>query len=130
MSSFSRRALARFAAEQIIKGVSAKKVGRSLSAALIAEGKTQQADLLIDDIKQELEDRGVLSSAIAITARPLSPAAKNSIKVQVKKATKVSHVDLSEVVDEKVLGGVRIETANHTWDETIARKLAEIKGGL
>lgn len=130
MASFSRRALARYATNQILNGVPAKKVGQSLSAALVTSGKAHQADQLMDDIKQEFEDRGILASAVATSARPLSANVKSSLKAQLKKVAKVKEVSLSEVLDTSVLGGVRIETANHTWDETIAAKLAEIKGGL
>jgi F0F1-type ATP synthase delta subunit len=45
----------------------------------------------------------------------------------IKQATGARDVVLEKNVDKSVVGGLRVETSNHVWDSTIARKLAELK---
>ena len=56
-NSFSRRALAAYAVEQLTKGTSAKNLARHLAAAMIASGKDKDYELLLSDIAEELESR-------------------------------------------------------------------------
>ena len=46
---------------------------------------------------------------------------------QVKKSAKVEQVIISEQIDKSVIGGVRIDTAAHSWDKTLSRKLTDIQ---
>jgi F0F1-type ATP synthase delta subunit len=46
---------------------------------------------------------------------------------QIKKATGAQAVVLEKTVDKSVIGGLRVQTSNHVWDSTIARKLIELK---
>lgn len=130
MAAFSRRVLARYAVDQLLAGHSADKVSQHLAAALISSKMTKQSDQLLDDIAEELESRGLLARAIVTSAHGLSASLRKSLSDQVRKAAHVTEVSLSEQVDPDVIGGLRIETARHTWDKTVARKLAEIKGGI
>ncbi len=130
MQAFSRRKLARYAVDQLLAGTTADKLSGHLAAALITSKKIKDADLLMADISQELEDRGLMAEAIVVSATPLSKDLRAKLSAHIEKAAGVKDVRLKEEVDRNVLGGLRVETANHAWDKTIARKLRDIKGGI
>lgn len=130
MISFSRRQLARYAVNQLIDGQSHQNISKRLASVLVAGKKQNEAGLLIDDIAQELEDRGLLASAVITSAHPITASLRKEMAGQIKKAARVDEVVINEEIDKEVIGGVRVETANHAWDNTISRRLADIKGGI
>lgn len=130
MATFSRRQLAIYGVNQLISKQSPTNISAHLAAALISSKRQKDAELLLDDIAEQLEDRGVLTQATVTSATALGPKLREQLAKQVRSATKVEHVFLEEEIDPMVIGGIRIETAIRTWDETIACKLSEIKGGI
>jgi F-type H+-transporting ATPase subunit delta len=127
MTKLSRRALARWAADQLSAGKSAALVAKQL-AAVLAESKMQnQAGFLIDDITWELEQRKTLAIGHVTTANPLPHQLEQALAGQIKKAAGVQDVILQTEIDKSVIGGVRVETASHVWDSTISRKLSQLK---
>lgn len=127
MKGLSRRALARYAADRLLAGKSANSVAQYLAATLIESGSASEIDYLIGDIASELEQRKKLAIGRVTSATPLSSELKSKLKTRIKQATGAKSVLLEETVDESVIGGVRIETANRVWDSTIARRLADLK---
>ena len=126
----SRRSLARYAADQLLAGSSAKNVAERLAAALIASRSEKDAPLLLDDINYELLSRGYLAQATVTSAHPLSASLKNEVASLVKKLAQVRQVILAEQIDKAVIGGVRIQTADRTWDKTISAKLSKLKENI
>lgn len=130
MISLSRRQLAHFAVEQLTSGRSMQKISRQLAAVLVATNKRKEAELLLNDIAQELESRGLMANAKVTTATPLPAGLRAELIAQIEKAAKVRRAVIYEEISKDVIGGFKVETANHTWDKTIARRLADIKGGI
>lgn len=130
MAGFSRRQLAQYAVSQLLDKQPAGEISRHLAAALVSSKKQKEAELLLDDVAEELEARGLLARAVVTSANGLSASLRKALTEQVKKAAQVTEVSLSEQIDPEVIGGFRVETKRHTWDKTIARKLAAIKGGI
>ena len=130
MANFSRRQLAIYAVDQLLAKRPASEVSRHLAAALIAGKKQNQADLLLDDVAEQLESRGLVARATLTTATALSEELRARLTEQIKKAAGVAEVSLSEQIDPTVIGGFRVETTEHAWDETIARRLEQIIGGI
>lgn len=128
MTNVSRRILARYAAEQLLNGASAKKLGDELVAVLDAQKMLGQAEQLANDINYELEVRQELAVSHAASARPLSAETVSEIERAIKHATGARHVSLSTEVDKSLIGGLRVETASKVWDETISQKLANLRG--
>ncbi|HLA49107.1 MAG TPA: F0F1 ATP synthase subunit delta [Candidatus Saccharimonadales bacterium] len=129
-SKISRRSLARYAADQLLGGSSAKSVARHLAAALISSRSQKDGPLLLDDINYELQNRGYLASVTVTSARPLSASSKNQIASLVKKLAQVRQVILAEQIDKAVIGGVRIQTADRTWDKTVSTELNKLKENI
>lgn len=130
MAGASRRSLAKYGVERLLAGDPVNSLAKALASSLASGGKKKDIELLISDIFEILERRGLLASATITSAKPLSPKTLGSLKSQIVKAAKVKTVVIEEVVDEAVIGGFRVETSTHSWDKTIARKLALIKGGI
>lgn len=127
MQKLSRRTLARYAADSLVAGHSVKELASQLSAVLIATKRSGQAGELIEDIAYELEDRGLYASATLTSATTLSETLKAELEKFIKSATGVSSVAIEEKLDKSVIGGVRIETAKHSFDQTIKRRLTDIR---
>jgi len=127
MTSPSRRLLASYGATQLIAQRPVAEIARELGSVLIASRRQKEADLLVSDIAWELEHRGQTANTKLISAFPLTQSLKEEIQSFVKQAAKVDSVILDEQIDKNVLGGVRIETAQHAWDKTLARALADIR---
>jgi F-type H+-transporting ATPase subunit delta len=130
MINVSRRQLARWAVEQLQGGKSPAEISQSLAALLLMTKRQKEAELLLSDIEFELENQGILTVAVVTSARDLSGSLRKTLISQIEKATKVKEVAIEEEVDKNVIGGIRIETPSHTWDNTIIRRLADIKGGI
>lgn len=127
MNKLTRRVLARYAVDQLLAGKPAKSVAKHLAAAMIEAGNVQEIDYLIGDIASELERQRQLAIGRVTSATPLGDGLKRELKARIKQATGAGSVLLEETVDELVIGGVRIETANRVWDSTIARRLADLR---
>lgn len=127
MINFSRRQLAQYAVDEMIAKRPVGDLSAHLAAALLASGRKKEIDLLLADINQELEERGLLANANLISAYPLSEELRHELISQLKKMTNVNEVVLREQVDKTVIGGVKIETAGRSWDKTLLRALAKLK---
>lgn len=130
MANFSRRQLASYAVDQLLAKKSPAIISHHLAAALIESKKQKDVDLLMDDVAEQLEVRGLLAQALITSVSGLSAGLRKDLAAQIKNAVKVDAVNLNEQTDPEVIGGIRVETATRTWDHTVARQLAEIKGGL
>lgn len=130
MINVSRRAIASYAADELLAGESVRSLSRRLAAVLVANKGLNELDLLVDDIVQILEERGKLAKAVVTSAKPLTPQLRQKLTQQIRTAAKVDKVFLAEEIDESLIGGVRVETANHSWDKSLARQLSMIKGGF
>ncbi len=127
MSRVSRRSLAKYAADQLLAGTNVKKLSKNLSAVLAEDYKVAEYQLLVDDILWELEQRGELASATVTSAHELSANQQNQLKKNISSAAGVKDVVIETKVDKGLLGGIRVQTASHTWDHSLSAKLSELR---
>lgn len=127
MVSLSRRQLAVYAADQLLANKRVSGIAKELAAVLVNSRRSNQAELLAQDIAWELEHRGEVANAMVTSAHELSEELRKQISNFVKQSAKVNQVIINENLDESVIGGVRIETAAHSWDKTLSRKLTEVR---
>lgn len=127
MNKVSRRALSRYAADQLLAGHSAKAVAKSLAAQIVDSGNNIQPEFLLEDIAWELEDRQALAIGHVISATALTKELENALKAHLIKVTKAKEVVIESNIDKSVIGGVRIETSGRVWDGTVLRALSELK---
>ncbi len=127
MQKISRRRLAKYAADQMGDNVSLTDIAAHLGAVLVATKRADQAEQLMQDIAYELEVRGLHSQVTLTVAHSLSEELKQELTRFIVKATNVKSVSVEEITDSTVLGGVRIDTASQSWDNTIKRRLTDIR---
>ena len=127
MAVLSRRQLAAYAANELLANKRVGSVAKELAAVLVNSRRANQAELLAQDIAWELERRGTAANASVTAAHELSDQLRKQIAAFVKKSAKVDQVIIDEVIDKSVIGGIRIDTAAHSWDKTLSRKLTDIR---
>ena len=127
MAILSRRQLAAYATDQLLANKQVAAIAKELAAVLVNSRRSNQAELLASDIAWELERRGAAANATVTSAHGLSEQLREQISAFVKKSAKVQRVIISQAIDESVIGGVRIDTAAHSWDKTLSRKLTDIR---
>ncbi len=122
--SISRRKVAEHVASRLLKGDT--KVIQQLAAYLVDTGKTRTVDLVVRDIESALMDRGILVADVA-SAHKLTETVKQDIRSLLSKETGADTLQLREVQDESLIGGVYIKTPSATFDTTIKHKLQQLK---
>jgi len=118
----SRHKMALFVADKLIAGIPAKHALQEVAAYLLETRRIREVDLVVRDIEDALEERGIVVADIT-SATPLD----DSIRTEIRKMVGASSLQLRESVDAAVLGGVRIDTPSKRFDGTIRRKLIELR---
>ncbi|SFE48173.1 atpase oscp/delta subunit [Trichococcus pasteurii] len=99
--------------------------------------------LFLEGLQDNLDNEGILASVKAFnelyenkkvfvnvkltSAVPLTAEQKTRIMDKMEKRIGEATFFVKEVVDPSVMGGVRLESENHYFDNTIATKLKEMK---
>lgn len=128
MTKVSRRALARYGVDRLVAGVSLSKIAAELASILVGSRRQAEASLLISDIMTELENRGLVARVNLVSARSLPDKLTQQIDNFVRQAAGVNKTILNQQVDKALLGGLRIETANHAWDFTLSKQIESMRG--
>lgn len=125
----SRRQLARYIATAWIeKTVPRKDLIQQMAAFLVENKRVNEIDLLVNDIKLQIEQQYGVTVADITSARPLTDSLRTHIKEMVKGKTNAKSVRISESIDEDLLGGARIVTPDSEFDLSIRGKLNGLKG--
>jgi len=127
MNKTSRRALARYAADQLLAGKSPAQLAKHLAAIMVESGRSNDREFLMDDIAWELEQRQELAVGHVTSATPLTKNLEVALKAQLKKATNAREVLLEQQIDKSLLGGFKVETSGRVWDMSVRRELTQLK---
>lgn len=122
----SRRVIARSIADQLLSGASMRTVVPRLAAYLIEHKQIHQMDQLIGDISHEFSRRQT-TRVIVTTARPLAESLRDDVIAKVRSMEAADHVELEEVVDTQLIGGIIIETPSQRFDASVARDLKQLR---
>ena len=120
----SRRKIASYYADELLAGKTDSAT--RLAALLLDTGRVRELDLIVRDIEDALEARGVVVADIA-SAHTLSQATQKDITAFLKKQSDAKEVHLRVNVDQALLGGVRINVPGRELDTTLRRKLTLLK---
>jgi F-type H+-transporting ATPase subunit delta len=126
LSRLSRRKIAEYYAASLIGGADAKILAMQLAGYLIDTKRTKELDDIVSDIEYYLSIHGVVSATVT-SAHELSSATKSNIIAKIKDGMGAKTVQLHEVLDKNVLGGVKLQFAGSEIDTTIARQLNMLK---
>ena len=117
-SRISRRKLAQFVVDASTSQQAIGVAIKELAAYLIDSRRLREIDLVVRAIEDEFAVRGTVVARVS-SARPLT----DSLRESIVKRLAAPKVQLVEVVNEDLIGGVRIETPDKLLDATIKRKL-------
>lgn len=112
----SRTKLAAYVVEQL--GSGRTEVVRELAAYLIEAKRTREAELLVREITEQFERRGIVAADVT-SAEPIDEV----LRTQIAELLGAKKLELSEKIDANVLGGIRVTTASRRFDATLARRL-------
>lgn len=126
MVRLSRRAIARYATDQITSGADIKKLVLQLAAYLVETRRTGELSLIIRDIQFYLSEAGSVSGVIT-TATALTAETKSAIEQYIKKQTGATTVALDSFIDPSIIGGVKVSIPDRELDATVSRSLTILK---
>lgn len=118
----SRRKIAAYAAARVKGGRIPESIIQEIAAYLIESRRTRELPLVVRAIEDALAASGQVVATVT-TARPLDDELKTAVKALVGSDT----VYIREVVNPGVLGGVRLQTPDASYDGTLAHKLQALR---
>lgn len=124
MAYFTRRRLAGYVSEQLIAGNS--QIIEQLAAYLHESGRAKEVDLLVRDIENALEERGVVLAKTS-SAFGLDDSTRLDVKAMLEKRYDSRNVLIEDVVDPTLLGGIKIRTAGEEFDRSLKRKINRLR---
>lgn len=126
--SFSRTKLAEQIVNRLSDDDSAANLSKEVAAYLIDAGKTSELNSLSRDIMQVRKSKYNLPELTVITAHELSSHQIEDIKQTVLKISpNAKEIIINQKIDKTVIGGVRLEFANHLLDMSVSAKLNKLK---
>jgi F0F1-type ATP synthase delta subunit len=122
-----RHKLAQAIADKTLdKGVN-KAYSRKVAAYLLSERRVSELDSILRDVQSDWAEAGHVE-VIAESAHPLTPAIRKDITAQIKRVyPKAQEIVINEVLDESVIGGVRLSLAHDQLDLSVEHKLDTFK---
>lgn len=125
--SFSRTKLADKTAE-MMDSQPQDALAKKIAAYLVENGKTSELNSLSRDIMQVRKSRNHIVELTAISSHKLSEDQIEEIKKTVLKISpNAKKIIINKRVDRSVVGGVRLEFANHLLDLSVSAKLNKLK---
>jgi F-type H+-transporting ATPase subunit delta len=123
-SKASRRVIARTVAAKLLAQPKERKHWiAALAAYLVEHNRTDEVDLVVNDIAHELfEQKGQLLVDVT-SARPLSEQVRAELTRVLKDATAAHEVSLTENIDPSLLGGLIARTPDAQLDASVRTKL-------
>lgn len=118
----SRRKLAHYVASHASNGRVPEAVVQEVAAYLVESRRLREMPLVVRAIEDALAERGVVVATVT-SARPLDDTLREAIKAQAGG----EEVHLREVVDPSVIGGVRVQTPDTSYDGTVQHKLQALR---
>jgi F-type H+-transporting ATPase subunit delta len=127
MAKTSRRTIARIVAEKLTAdGADGAAIMREVAAYLLDNNLVDDADMIINDIAEELYLQTGRLVVEVTSARPLSPEARQNLVGYLQKEVGASDVELHEMVDEDLIGGLIARTPSAELDVSVRNKLRQL----
>lgn len=94
---------------------------------LVNKGRESDMPEIIDAVIDQYYAIKGIHRVKLTTAVPVSDDVKNTVIAKVKEATAIANVDLQTVVDERLIGGFKLEFDNQLVDASVLYELNAIK---
>ena len=126
-TKLSRRKVISTLIDLLSTGTPIKRVAKILAAYLIKTKHSRNVNLYIRDLELAYAERFGVATARVYSARKLSQQIRTQVKRLVKSTTNTKDVELIEIVDPSLIGGIIINTADAGLDESIRTKLQKLR---
>lgn len=120
----SRTQVARYLAKELPTATGQERQALIAKTAnwLKNNGQAKNIDHLVQDIASALTDTGYVFATVT-TAREMSASQKSSVEAFIKKQLSAQNTEVVYKVDRGLIGGITIETAKGTFDNSVQGKL-------
>ena len=127
----SRTKVASYAASALSDSSIKREELVTMLAAWLKDSKhSRQATYLVQDIAKILAENGYMYVTVT-TAHELSPATHQSIEDFLKEQYgNTVQLEVNEVVNPKIIGGIHLDTPHGSLDATVKSKLIQIIKGV
>lgn len=123
----SRRRLTRHIAEQLMtKGSNRSEIISQLASYIVSHRLHAQTEMIVADIARNLAELGVVRARVT-TARSLTDELRKDVAKYVHSIETANSVELDEVIDPSIIGGIIIETPSKRFDASITTQLTRLK---
>ena len=122
----SRRSLALHVATHLVNGKPQKEIATQLAAYLMWTRRTRELSVIVRDVQFYLAEHGHIAGTVT-SAHELSAATISSIEAFTKQKTGAKQVSLDTILDESLLGGIKLEVPGYELDSSVARQLTILK---
>jgi F0F1-type ATP synthase delta subunit len=99
---------------------------RRLAAYLVLQSKTDDVDLILNDIAHELHVQAGLLTVEVVSARELSQAVRTSLRQLLQSETGAQEIAMHESLDPALVGGFIARTADAEIDASVKTKLKRL----
>jgi len=121
-----RTKLARLIAEQTLRQGVSKRLSREIAAYLLSEGRVNELESVLRDVQVDWAEAGKVE-VVARSAHQLPPKLRSEIKRIFRASYPKAQLEVTEIHDPSVLGGVRLNLADRQLDLSIRNKLDRFK---
>lgn len=127
MNTVTRQELAEIIGEKTLATRDGKKLAREIAAYLSQQTKPVDLSSLIRDVMQYRLENGIIE-ARAVSAHELTSVVVSDIEALLKERyPAATRVEVDSIIDETVVGGIRIELPRETLDLSVKNKLNMFK---
>lgn len=123
----SRRVIARTIAEKLVQEPARQDHWvRALAAYLVEANRTNDAELIVNDIEHELYVQDGRLLVKVTSARSLTSEVRKTLTALLTDHTKAKQVLVTEAVDPALIGGLVATTADAELDASVRTKLNKL----
>jgi len=125
-AKLSRRKISNYMADQFVSGGDSGLLVKQLAAYLIDNNQTKELELIVRDIEYELQVRGTILARVT-TRFDLADSVKSEIKKMIQQKTDSKTIVFKEIIDPKIIAGIKIDLPGKQLDATVARRLTRLR---
>jgi len=119
--------IARLIADRTLKKGVSRRLSKEVAAYLLSERRVNELDSILRDVQADWAEAGYIEVQAA-SAHPLSTNVRADITRLVKRlAPDAKTVQLTEIRDPSLIGGLRLNLPNRQLDLSVAAKLNKFK---
>ena len=112
---------------QLTNKYSQTKAAKATAQYLVHERRSSELDAIMREVQKVRREENGITEVNLTSAFPLSAQVKKELT---KFIVSDSKVVANEIIDESVLGGVRMETSETQLDLTVRNRLQKLKEGV